>query len=256
MMLKSLTPATQVIYFIFLAIFMSILGELIYGLTLSIIVPKDTLLTIDWMDPRIYISRSFFTQIFIFLIAFMWFLRMSGDRFSELVMLKKMAILPLIITLATFTVCMSLFPVLEWMNAPLRLLLPDSILAAELETNALQISLVFSDDVIQYFFLMISMALLPAVFEEIIFRGFLIHKMIASGLGQNGAILMSAAIFAIVHFQPMKILAMFFLGVALGFVYRKFENLKYSILLHFLINGSQITVGYLVASGKIGEMWF
>lgn len=255
-MLKSLSPATQVIYFIFLALFMSILGELVYSLALSIVVPQELLLKTDWTDPRIYISRSFFAQVFMFLLSFMWFLRMSGDRFTDLVLVKKMTMLPLLITLAALVICLALFPVLEWLNEPLRQFLPDLMLADERETDALHVRLVFNDDTAQYFFLMISMAVLPAIFEEIVFRGFLIHKMIASGLSENGAIIMSAAIFAIIHFQPMKFLAMFVLGLSLGVIYRKFGNIKYSMLFHFLINGSQITVGYLMASGRITEAWF
>lgn len=252
-MIKPLAPALQVLFFIFLVIFMSLVGDRIWGLAISVSVRNEAILEIDWADPRIYLSRVFFSQVFGFLLAFMLFLRLSGERFSDFTLLKK--IKPQLIGFTLFIALASLFlfPLLEWLNEPLRQLLPAAMLAEEEATNALQIGLVLSDDAVQYLFLMITMAVAPSIFEELVYRGFLIHKMMQSGISENGAIWMSAAIFAISHFQPLKFLAMFTLGAALGFTYRKFGNIKYSMLFHFFINGSQITVGFLTASGWLGE---
>lgn len=254
-MIKTLSPAGQVIFFIFLVIFMSIFAELIWSISISIVVSDEMIAHTDWNDARIYLSRVLFSQVFSFLLSFMLFLRFTGDDFLTVVLIKKSNFQRIGLTFIFVFISLFFFPVLEWLNEPLRTLLPGSLLAAEAITDALQIHLIYSDDGIQYLFLLITMALLPAIFEELVFRGLLIHKMIQSGMNETGAILMSAAIFALSHFQPMKFLAMFFLGAALGFIYRKFGDIKYGMLFHFLINGSQITVGYLTASGIIGEGW-
>jgi|GEM_PF-3283840 len=255
-MIKALSPAAQVLFFIFLVIFMSITGELVWTISISSVISAETFLKADLSDPRIYLSLVFFSQVFSFFLAFILFLRLSGDRFHDLILLKKSKTPLIALTVLLAFASLLFFPLLEWLNEPFRHILPNAFLERELITNELQTKLIFSNDSIQYFFLMITMAVLPAIFEELVFRGFLIHKMIASGISENGAIWMSAAIFALSHFQPLKFLAMFTLGATLGFIYRKFGNIKYSMLFHFLINGSQITVGYLTASGVIGEGWF
>lgn len=254
-MIKALSPAAQVLFFIFLVVFMSITGELVWTLSISSVVSAETFLKADLSDPRIYLSLVFFSQVFSFFLAFLLFLKLSGDQFHDLILLKKSK--AQFIALTAFLAFSSLFffPLLEWLNEPLRQILPNAFIEREAITDELQSKLIFSDDTIQYLFLMITMAILPAIFEELVFRGFLIHKMIASGISENGAIWMSSAIFALSHFQPLKFLAMFTLGAALGFIYRKFGNIKYSMLFHFLINGSQITAAYLTASGIIGEGW-
>ncbi len=254
-MIKTLSPAGQVLFFIFLVVFMSIFAELIWGISISIVVGDEMIAHTNWNDARIYLSRVLFSQVFSFLLSFMLFLRFTGEDFSTVVFINKSNLQRIGLTLIFAVTSLLFFPVLEWLNEPLRSLLPGSLLATEAITDDLQMRLVFSDDGIQYVFLIITLALLPAIFEELVFRGLLIHKMLQSGMSETGAILMSAAVFALSHFQPMKFLALFFLGAALGFIYRKFGNIKYSMLFHFLINGSQITVGYLTASGIIGEGW-
>lgn len=250
-MLKTMSPPFQVLFFIGMVLAMSILGELIYGLSLSLAIDPSTLDKIDWQDPKITLSRALFGQVFMFLLAFMLFLKWSGERFSSIVYIKKIAIKPLLYTLSALAICFLVLPLIEYLNAPLRAILPAHVLESEMATNALQEKIVYTDNPIQFGVSLIVMGLLPAICEELVFRGFLIKKMVQSGMKEHAALVLSALIFSLSHGQPLKVLAIFVLGLTLGHVYLKFKNLKYAILLHFSFNSIQILIGFLVASGVI-----
>ncbi len=239
----------QVIMFILLVFFSVTFGDLIFRLVLGIVVDADTFASANLDDARITIAYMLFSQVFSFLVAFMFYLRLSGERFSDMVNMKTIQLKQLLITLGILLACFIALPLFELINEPLRQMLPPGIVEREILMNERNTELFVQSDPIQFVFSLIVVALLPAIFEELVFRGFLIKKMLQSGMSDIGAILMSGAIFALIHMQPLKFLSMFALGVALGFVYVKFRNLKYSMIMHFLFNGTQLTMAFLAGSG-------
>ena len=74
------------------------------------------------------------------------------------------------------------------------------------------------------------------IIEEIIFRGIIQKGMINNGVKPRNAILVSAFIFGIVHFNPWQFIGAFLLGIVLGVVYFKTKSLLMSIFLHFFNN--------------------
>ena len=60
--------------------------------------------------------------------------------------------------------------------------------------------------------------------------------MINNGVKPRNAILISALIFGIVHFNPWQFIGAFLLGIVLGVVYFKTKSLLMSIFLHFFNN--------------------
>ncbi len=250
-MLKSLSSGAQVLIFILLIFLMAILGELIYVSALSTSVSQEAINDLDLNDPRIILSHALFFQINAFLMAFIIMLWLTGQRFHNLVHIGPVKARHVGFTLLILVAAIFSLPLLELISAPLRTILPADMVQAELAADELSNTLLIQPNGLQFVFSLIVIAVLPAICEELVFRGFLIGKIVESGGSENGAIVMSAAIFAISHFQPLKVLSMFVLGLALGFVYLKFKNIKYSMLLHFLINGVQITIAFLVGSGVL-----
>lgn len=251
MPLKSLSPGLQVLYFIGMMLFMSVLGELIFSLSVSAVIDTAQLVDVNWQDPRIIIPRVFFTQVFFFLLPFILFLRLTGDQFEDLVWINRWKIKPAFLTLGlAIGLYLLMFP-LNAINAYLAPYLPIDLINKLALEEQVQQTLFYQTNGIQLIFGLIVFGLAPAIFEELVFRGFLINKMLGSGLSKNGAIIMSALLFAISHLNPLNILVTFVAGLALGFIYVRFQNIKYGILLHFLFNGGQIIIGYLVASEYI-----
>uniref|UniRef100_A0A7N1A9G7 CAAX prenyl protease 2/Lysostaphin resistance protein A-like domain-containing protein n=1 Tax=Kalanchoe fedtschenkoi TaxID=63787 RepID=A0A7N1A9G7_KALFE len=74
------------------------------------------------------------------------------------------------------------------------------------------------------------------VWEEIVFRGFLLPSL-TKYMPVWGAILVSSVAFALAHFNVQRMLPLIFLGVVMGVVFARSRNLLPSMLLHSLWNG-------------------
>ena len=82
-------------------------------------------------------------------------------------------------------------------------------------------------------------ALLAPLFEEWLFRGFLMVSL-TRYLPQFGAILLSGLIFAVAHLSLSEILPLWTLGSILGYVYGRSQNLVSAIVLHSLWNSGTL----------------
>ena len=76
--------------------------------------------------------------------------------------------------------------------------------------------------------------------EEIIFRGVFYNAMKKKSLIRG--MVLSSFIFSLLHREPFLILPVWFLGIALCFIYEKYGNLFYSIGVHFLHNALALSV--------------
>lgn len=95
------------------------------------------------------------------------------------------------------------------------------------------------------------MALLPAVGEELFFRGSLQKALLrVSGIPWL-AIVITSAVFALLHGTFFKILPIFTLGLLLGTVYHFTRNLWYTITIHFLNNAFAVLSVYYADSSRI-----
>lgn len=74
------------------------------------------------------------------------------------------------------------------------------------------------------------------VWEEIVFRGFLLPSL-TRYMPVWCAILVSSVAFALAHFNVQRMLPLVFLGVVLGLIFARSRNLLPSMLLHSLWNG-------------------
>ncbi|MBE9183758.1 CPBP family intramembrane metalloprotease [Microcoleus sp. LEGE 07076] len=91
-------------------------------------------------------------------------------------------------------------------------------------------------------------AIAAPVFEEIVFRGFLLPSL-TRYLPVWGAIAASAFLFAVAHLSVSEILPLATLGAVLGFVYTRSRNLLAPMLLHSLWNSGTLLSLFLLGSG-------
>jgi membrane protease YdiL (CAAX protease family) len=98
---------------------------------------------------------------------------------------------------------------------------------------------------------LLVMAVAPALFEEILFRGAL--QQIFVGWTRNGfiGILLASILFSAIHFSYFGFLPRTALGLILGYVFYYSKNLWFNILIHFLYNG--IIVTQLYVANKQGK---
>jgi membrane protease YdiL (CAAX protease family) len=82
----------------------------------------------------------------------------------------------------------------------------------------------------------LAIAIIPAIGEELIFRGILIKNFFNLTNNRHVAVLISGILFSLMHFQPYNFLAFILIGMAFGYIYWKYKDIKITMLLHFLFN--------------------
>lgn len=87
------------------------------------------------------------------------------------------------------------------------------------------------------------MAFLPAVCEELMFRGYVLTAM-KQKMKLVGAILLVSLLFGISHLSLIKLLPTMLLGIALAYAVEKSGSIFSSALIHFLNNGFSVFVLY------------
>ncbi len=95
-----------------------------------------------------------------------------------------------------------------------------------------------------YLVSMILVAVLPAIFEELLFRG-AIQKLFVNWFKEpHFAIFFTAFWFSIIHFSWYGFLPRMMLGAVLGYLFYYGKSLWLNILMHFINNGIAITAMY------------
>ncbi len=99
-------------------------------------------------------------------------------------------------------------------------------------------------------FIFFSTAAIAApIFEEILFRGFLLASL-TRYVSIWGAIALSSLIFAIAHLSLSEVLPLTVLGMVLGFVYVRSRNLLACMLLHSLWNSGTLISLIVLGAGQ------
>ncbi len=99
-------------------------------------------------------------------------------------------------------------------------------------------------------FIVLAMAVLPAIAEELFFRGFLLQALLGEERRPGRAIVASAALFAIFHLfvsnsvAVERLLPSFLMGLVLGTLAYRAGSVLPGILLHLLHNGCIVLLGY------------
>lgn len=101
---------------------------------------------------------------------------------------------------------------------------------------------------------LLLIGVMAAVGEELLFRGFL--QQYLEELFQSGhfAVILTAFIFGILHFQADGLIVRIILGVLLGYYFYYSRNLWLSILIHFIYNGIQVFYIYLTPESQMEEI--
>jgi len=106
----------------------------------------------------------------------------------------------------------------------------------------------------EYLFAMVVIALAPAIFEEVLFRGALQRLFQHWFKNISLAIVVTSIIFSIVHFSYYGFLARAGLGFILGLIFFYSRNIWLCIWAHFINNGLAVTALYVLGlQGKNPE---
>lgn len=95
----------------------------------------------------------------------------------------------------------------------------------------------------EYLLSFIVIALTPGICEEVMFRGMIMRTY--EVYGRKKAIILSAVLFGLFHFNLQNLLGPIFLGLMFGVLVSKTKSLLSSIIGHIVNNTVALTIGFL-----------
>jgi membrane protease YdiL (CAAX protease family) len=125
--------------------------------------------------------------------------------------------------------------------------------ARERETLAEELTRFFTafDSFGDFLLGVVVIALLPAIGEELVFRGMLQPELFRATGNYHAAIWISAIIFSAFHMQFFGFVPRMFLGALFGYLYMWSGNLLIPMVAHFVNNGFSLLMMYLYQKGTI-----
>ncbi len=122
----------------------------------------------------------------------------------------------------------------------------------ENEYNKQMLAIANMKTMYDYFISLFMIALLPAIFEEMLFRGSLQPVMIRLTKNAFAGILITSILFSAIHISYYGFLPRLALGLIIGYIFYFSKNLWLSCLAHFLYNAFGVT--QLYALSKHGQL--
>lgn len=100
---------------------------------------------------------------------------------------------------------------------------------------------------------LVVFALIPAIGEELLFRGVIMRISYSNSQNIHFAILIAAAIFGIAHGSVYNFLPIMLMGVLLGYIYYLSGSIWLSILAHFMNNALAALGIFLINTKSVSE---
>jgi membrane protease YdiL (CAAX protease family) len=128
--------------------------------------------------------------------------------------------------------------------------------AKELEADQLIQKILIMKSYKDFAINLLMIAILPAIGEELMFRGTLQHIFTTLFKNAHIAIWITAILFSAIHLQFFGFFPRMFLGAMFGYMFVWSKNIWLPILAHFCVNGKQVILAFkLQQEGKtIAEM--
>ncbi len=105
----------------------------------------------------------------------------------------------------------------------------------------------------QFIAVAIVMAVIPAISEEMFFRGLFMGALLRAKVNPVVAIISSGFVFAISHMEYQNTIAIWALGAFLGYLYYISGSIWLSFVAHFTNNFLMVLLKYLYNIGVIGK---
>lgn len=200
----------------------------------------------------------FFQHLGLFVVPAIIFARLSSTLWKNYLgfryVMPRIAIASALVIIAA----LPLINVLAWLNEGL--VLPESLSGLEevfvgMEETARELTMAIAGTGSFPSFLLniLVVALLPAIGEEMIFRGLMIPIFRKWTGNVHVAVWLSAFLFSSMHFQFYGFLPRFVLGALLGYLFVWSKSIWAPILAHFVNNALALSLLFLIARGSISE---
>lgn len=209
---------------------------------------------------NIFTSRPMFILLGYYAFCFaLWLSLKMGDMVESLADFYLVELVDAFVTVAFALVGIkSLLPLYSFKNVSLKRLLIYSALAVVgsfavnyvttlMQVNLLETDVRFSDSFYEadnpFLAMVLSIAVFPAVFEEMAFRGFL-YNSIQKLADYKSAIWVSSLLFAIIHFAFLSLFWLIPFAVIAATLRHKHNTLWYGMAIHFIFNLTACFIDY------------
>lgn len=130
---------------------------------------------------------------------------------------------------------------LEWnMKIPL----PESLLVFNANSAAIVEAFLKMSTISDLIYTLLVIAVVPAIGEELVFRGYLQQNIQKWGQNIHVAIIITAFLFSAIHLEFQAFIPRFVLGILLGYLYYWSGSLWLPILAHFANNAQGVIFSY------------
>ena len=255
---KEKTEGQKLFFFVLIIFISSIVGFLS-----SAIITTDTeILRSDLTNPdNIFLIKlmQLITSVFIFIVPPLLLSYFEGGNlFNNLDLRKKIKrqnvlLIILIMLFSQILVAVSMQWNLEIINS-LKSFIPSVVESMKLmEENAKTITEAFlkMENTSDLLFNLFLIAFIPAIGEEMVFRGVLQKKLHSILQSPHLAIFVSSFIFSAIHMQFFGFLPRFILGIILGYLFYYSKNLWMPIIAHFINNALAVLIMYSAFANKL-----
>jgi uncharacterized protein len=139
------------------------------------------------------------------------------------------------------------FPLVQYLMELNKMIpMPEWMHSMETSTNDAIKNVLKTDSIYELFLNVFIMAAVPAMGEEMVFRGFLQKQLQAHFNHNHVGIWLSAAIFSAIHGQFEGFFSRLVMGAILGYIFYFGRSLWVSIFAHFSFNALQIIGQYFI----------
>lgn len=138
---------------------------------------------------------------------------------------------------------LGLQPVVQWLaQINQSMPLPEGI--RMLEESQLQMIQKVLESNLGLGFNVVMLALVPAICEEVLFRGYA-QRQFERASGAAGGILLSGVLFGVYHLRPSQVLPLIVIGLFLAYLTWRTGSLWPAILVHLLHNGIAVAMAHV-----------
>jgi membrane protease YdiL (CAAX protease family) len=130
---------------------------------------------------------------------------------------------------------------LEW---NMRIPFPDYLLRFDVNSEAIVEAFLKMSTIWDLLYTLIVIAVVPAIGEELLFRGYLQQKVGRWLKNPHTAIIITAFLFSAIHLDIQGIIPRLVLGVLLGYLYYWSKSLWLPIFAHFVNNAQAVIFSY------------
>jgi membrane protease YdiL (CAAX protease family) len=162
-------------------------------------------------------------------------LKLDRAPAAESLLMGVMGVMGLAIMLAQFGVWMEMvFP------------MPEMFKRAYIEA-------ITADSIPELLLFVFAAGLVAGIAEEVAFRGYF-QQIFESRYGAHGGVFMAAALFAMMHLDPWHVVALFVIGVYLGYLFQWTGNLWIPAAAHFANNAASVILIYAMPSSSLSKL--